>query len=261
MSIQLRTDPANGVTVAGGSVYYSLGSPHWAQMNRSPSAKYMYAYAPPGGGWDKGEMATMNMANWDGDGKWQSACMRLKVALGFGKYEQSIKVGAGGGVTTAFYLSEYDAPNDERKDQLQEIDFEFSGHTTRKVQTNVWWNKQQDYEISELPADCTKGWGFDVPRYQIDWEPDVVTWSVDPDGSGTKYQRLRRVEKSEIGRYVESLCYPYISFWAGWTFDNSPFNPAVDAKSNCHEGGCYQAFFFQSLKFTPSKSNGLVTLS
>ena len=50
----------------------------------------------PGDGWNGGEMATMNMAKW-GRGGWYSARMVLSMALGFGQYEQSIKVGSGSG--------------------------------------------------------------------------------------------------------------------------------------------------------------------
>jgi hypothetical protein len=29
------------------------------------------------------------------------------------------------------------------------------------------------------PPESTSGWGADVYRYKIDWEPRTVTWSVD----------------------------------------------------------------------------------
>ncbi len=51
------------------------------------------------------------------------------MALGRGTYEQSIKVGAGKGLITTFYLSEVKNRNfKERLDKLQEIDFEASGY-------------------------------------------------------------------------------------------------------------------------------------
>ena len=130
MPVEIKSDPANGVAVAGKTVYYSLASPHWTNLNRSPFAPYTYHYSPRGGAWKDGEMATMNMANWN-QRDWNSPCLALKVALGYGWYEQSIKVGKGGGVTTAFYLSEYDQNQNEPRDQLQEIDFEFSGSSAR----------------------------------------------------------------------------------------------------------------------------------
>jgi len=213
------------------------------------------------------------MAKWGQQPAWFSAKMRLAKRLGFGKYEQSIKVGKGSGVTTTFYLSEWD------KDGEQEIDFEFSGHcdqshqpcgtkwvwtniwgpkkgTQHGVRSNLWSGKEPSY------ADSTGGWGKDVYRYMIDWEPDVVTWSVDRTGSGNKYEVIRTQNLNEIGvHYDESLLAPFISFWQGWTPDGSSFLNGADASGNCGPSGkCYQAFYFQPLKFTPSAKNRQVRL-
>lgn len=268
MGMELKSDPARGVTVAGGSVYYSLGSPHWINMNRSPFAPYTYHYSKPGEGWNDGEMATMNLANWGGAGHWDSAQMRLEAPLGFGRYEQSIKVGSGSGATTAFYLSEYDQNTDKPKDQDQEIDFEFAGYDHTCLQVTVWRRKKtpQDESVQypivyRVLPDSSSGWGGDVYRYKIDWEPDAVTWAVDLKGSGNSYTEIRKQEMSTAGSYDESLCYVYLSFWCGWTPDGSKFLSGADAKGTCGESGpCYQAYFFQSLKFTPSGNNKLVTL-
>jgi hypothetical protein len=137
------------------------------------------------------------------------------------------------------------------------------------VQSNVWWNKRQYPTLSPLwtgatPSplpDSTSRWGADVYRYRIDWEPNTVTWSVDRTGSGNSYEVIASRAMSTVGNYDESLCYPYISFWTGWTPDGSPFLNGADAKGKCGDSGaCYQAYYFQSLKFTPSANNQLVTL-
>jgi hypothetical protein len=223
-------------------------------------------------------MATMNMADWGRKGEWYSAKMRLEKALGFGAYEQSIKVGKGSGVITTFYLSEKD------KDTLQEIDFEFVGHRylpvkpgqpcgTESVWTNVWLNGQQFGETTPLWAgdrpppgrmpDSTQDWGFSVYRYKIDWERNTVSWSVDRTGIGNSYEVIRKEDISKFG-YKEELCYPFISFWHdpnGWSPDGSPFLKGEDATGDCGASGkCYQAFYFQSLKFTPSSSNQITRL-
>jgi len=277
----INTDPALGVTAKDGSVYYSLGSNLWTQLTSGPHAKDTYSYSPQGGpGWKDGEFATMNMAKWDTN--WYSAKMRLEKALGFGTYEQSIKVGKGSGVITAFYLSEHDV------DQIQEIDFEFSGHCnplsspdytcgTAFVQTNVWHNGQQFpfpdklwvHDEPQPPPypDSTQGWGFNVYRYKIDWGPNVVSWFVDRSGSGTNYKFLRSHDISKFD-YQEQLLFPFISFWVdvkdgvpGWSPDGSKFDFGQSATGDCGPSGkCYQAFFFQSLKFTPHKSNKITRI-
>lgn len=272
----INTNPAQGITVVNGSAYFSLGSNLWTQTTQGQFAKYTYSYAPPSPSWDNLEMATMSMARWGGnpEDKWYSACMRLEMALGFGAYEQSLKVGAGSGVTTTFYLSE------QKVDKLQEIDFEFSGHCnqpgqlcgTSSVWTNVWWQGQQYGQATPLwtgntpPSpmpDSTQGWGKSVYRYKLDWEPNMVKWSVDRTGIGNSYEVIRSQEMSLIGaNYDERLCYPFISFWTGdWNPDGSPFLKGKDATAKCGDSGaCYQAFYFQSLKFTPSSRNQITKI-
>jgi hypothetical protein len=140
----LKSDPANGVTVMGRSVFYSLNSTHWQNLTQH-NASATYSYTPPIPANGNVEMATMNMAKFGTDNKFYSAKLRLGVALGFGQYEQSIKVGKGSGICTAFYLSQYD------KDQIQEIDFEMAGHCdpnqkpcgTQSALTCVWSTRTQ----------------------------------------------------------------------------------------------------------------------
>ena len=101
----------------------------------------------------------------------------------------------------------------------------------------------------------------------MDWEPDIVVWSVDRSGSGNHYVDIRTQKMAGVGSYVESLCYVYMSFWhqegpAGWSVGGTRFLHGEGAQGNCGQSGpCYQAFYFQSLKFTPSAPhNRLVTL-
>jgi hypothetical protein len=270
---ELKNNPKSSVHVVGKPEYYSLGSPEWTNLNASPYKSATWNYTPPGvGNFQNPEFATMNMANWGRLGAWHSATMRLNKALGFGRYEQSLKVAVGSGTITTFYLSEF------KTDQQQEIDFEFSGNHpsgTKSVWTNVWWKGQQKGNMSWLGAksgegspDSTQGWAKNVYRYMIDWEPDIITWSVDVTGTGNSYVTIRTQDMSNVGKYDESLCYPFISLWTswkdgkqGWSPDASPFLEGRDAagKEGNYADPCYQAFYFQPLKFTPSANNKLVT--
>jgi hypothetical protein len=120
---------------------------------------------------------------------------------------------------------------------------------------------------SPLP-DNTQGWGFSVYRYKITWDRDQVSWFVDTDGTGNGYAFLRSQDISKFG--YPTLLYPFISFWTGWTPDGSPFLNGQDATAkfklpvnkygNAVAAPCYQAFYFQSLKFTPSKANTITKL-
>ena len=270
MPIELKNDPERGVAVDGKSIYYSLGSPHWINLTGGPFAQFTYQYSKPSESTKNLEMATMAYARWGGGKDWYSALMRLDVTLGFGSYEQSIKVAKGGGVTTAFYLSQYDEVKKDRLDKEQEIDLELSGGDTKQLQATMWKKQTQDTrKVVPLPqdtrpgrvTDVTSGWGPDVYRYKILWEPNLVTWSVDLTGSGNNYVVIRNLDVPKDFDYKESLCYPYMSVWGPWTFDGSKFLEGADAPTKCGESGpCYQAFFFQPLKFTKSDQNRLVTL-
>ncbi len=270
----IATDLERGIKTAGQSVYYSLGSPDWENLTGGPYAQDTYTYfAPddPASRWPLGEYACMSMANWGNEDSWYSAQMRLNQALGFGTYEQSIKVGAGSGVTSTFYLNEFTGQ------QNQEIDFEFAGDQSEgcdssKCWTNVWSHGTAHSKCADLwgngappvpPPDSTQGWGFDVYRYKIDWEPRMVRWSVDLTGSGNQYTLLRRQKMASIGPvYNEGDLYVFMSFWQGWTPDNSPFtgSPPANGCQCAGSGPCYQAYYFQSLKFTPSSHNTMIKL-
>ena len=66
----------------------------------------------------------------------------------------------------------------------------------------------------------------------------------------------------DIGGYNESLCYVFISFWSTYSPHGTAFLSGTDATADCSPSGpCYQAFYFQSLKFTPSADNRLVSLA
>jgi hypothetical protein len=73
-----------------------------------------------------------------------------------------------------------------------------------------------------------------------------VTWSVDRTGSGNGYEVIASRAMSTV---------------TGWTPDGSPFLNGADAKGKGGDSGaCYQAYYFQARKFTPSTNNQLVTL-
>jgi hypothetical protein len=253
----INTDPNLGITAMDGRAYFSLGSSLWSQLTGG-HGKETYTYSPPGQPWPSGEMGTMTLKKWDDD--WYSAKLRLERALGFGTYEQSITVGKGAGMTTTFYLCEHDRDGGKG---AQEIDFEFSGNCnpqqnpcgTQFVHTNVWRNSGQSYQHNKLWSgnpphplpDSTAHREDKAYRYKLVWEPDHVEWFVDRRDRGTGYESLRRHNMSQFG-YREDLLYPFISFWKGWSPDDSPFCPATPDT-------VFQAYYYESLAFTPSKNN------
>jgi hypothetical protein len=283
----INTDPAQGITVKGNSAYFSLGSPLWEQLNHVFEGKptdYTWLYNDATG--HSIEWAIANMADWNSDGNWSSAKMRLKLPLGYGRYEQSIKVAKGPGMTTTFYLCEKD------RDQIQEIDFEFTGNPDPRkgqragnewVWTNIYYPgfASGDGKITDLwteggprpgYVDSTQGWFSPEPypyRYAIDWGPKTVSWYVDRTGSGNSFECIRTFP---IKGQDEALCHVFFSFWprhspdANWCPDGSEFDPngapknKVTVKEKNKVYDAYQSFFFQPLSFTPGPDNKITRI-
>jgi Glycosyl hydrolases family 16 len=268
----INSDPAQGVFVdlKSGSVEFALNDNLWIELTGGPYAGAVSNFCPASQ--CKQDLLTMNMANWGNQDAWYSSSRALKKALGFGTYEQSIKVGAGKGLITTFYLSEL-GDNGKPVDQMQEIDFELSGYCndpgnahkcgTASAWTNVWWEKQQKAEWTLLkPQVPTPNTSTHVYRYKIDWQPSRVVWWVD---TGAGYVLIRTFTQNDdpnikINKYVESKCNIFISFWHA-DFLGSNCSPPEGATGDCGASGkCYQAFYFGPLRFTPSPENTITRL-
>lgn len=89
----------------------------------------------------------------------------------YGRYEAVLRAARGGGMATAFFT--YTGPY--FKDPHDEIDFEFLGKDTTKVQTGIFTDgAKSPLEWTDL--------GFDAAEtealYAFEWRPDSVRWYV-----------------------------------------------------------------------------------
>ena len=76
------------------------------------------------------------------------------------------------GVDTGFFM--YTGPSDG--DPWDEIDFEFLGYDTTKVQLNYYTDGVGGHEyMLDLGFDASEGYH----TYGFDWQPDRITWYVD----------------------------------------------------------------------------------
>ncbi|KAL6253078.1 putative glycosidase CRH2 [Rhinocladiella similis] len=87
----------------------------------------------------------------------------------YGKVSAKLSTAAGAGVVTAFILL---------GDSKDEIDFEFIGVELESAQTNFYSQGVTDYHnggnttgLSDVHAN--------MHDYEIDWQPDTITWSID----------------------------------------------------------------------------------
>ena len=97
---------------------------------------------------------------------------RTRNKYGYGYYECSMMPIKADGVDTGFFM--YTGPSDN--DPWDEIDFEFLGYDTTKVQLNYYTDGVGGHEyMLDLGFDASEGYH----TYGFDWQPDCITWYVD----------------------------------------------------------------------------------
>lgn len=97
---------------------------------------------------------------------------RTKDFYGFGYYEVTMKPISNTGVVSSFFT--YTGPADSNP--WDEIDIEFLGKDTTKVQFNYFTNGSTGNEyLYDLGFDAAE----DFHNYGFDWQPDRITWYVD----------------------------------------------------------------------------------
>lgn len=97
---------------------------------------------------------------------------RTSKKYGYGYYECSMMPIKADGVDTGFFM--YTGPSDG--DPWDEIDFEFLGYDTTKVQLNYYTNGVGNHEyMLDLGFDASEGYH----TYGFDWQEDSITWYVD----------------------------------------------------------------------------------
>lgn len=108
----------------------------------------------------------------DGQGGFTGGEWRTRDYFSYGFYEVSMKPIKNPGVVTSFFT--YTGPSDGTK--WDEIDIEFLGKDTTKVQFNYFTDGQGNHEyLLDLGFDASQ----EFHRYGFDWQKDSITWYVD----------------------------------------------------------------------------------
>ena len=112
----------------------------------------------------------------DGTGEgaipYSGAEFRSKAFYGFGMYEVVMKPIKNDGVVSSFFT--YTGPTDQNP--WDEIDIEFLGKDTTKVQFNYYTDGKGNHEyLYDLGFDASE----DFHTYGFDWQEDKITWYVD----------------------------------------------------------------------------------
>ena len=103
---------------------------------------------------------------------WSGGEIRSQDRYGYGRYDVVMKPARGSGLVSTFFTytgRDTGTPHDE-------IDIEFVGNNTQKVEFNAWRNgKSYGDLVFDLPFDAAD----DFHLYSFDWHPDGIIWFVD----------------------------------------------------------------------------------
>lgn len=114
----------------------------------------------------------MNLSIKGGWGNFTGAEYRTKQAFGFGMYDVSMKPIKNDGVVSSFFT--YTGPSDGTV--WDEIDIEFLGKDTTKVQFNYYTNGVGNHEyVYNLGFDASQSFH----QYGFYWDANSITWYVD----------------------------------------------------------------------------------
>ncbi len=118
--------------------------------------------------------------SWSG---YKAAEYRTTQAYGFGMYDVSMKPIRNDGVVSSFFT--YTGPSDGTA--WDEIDIEFLGKDTTKVQFNYYTNGQGNHEyVYNLGFDASQGYH----QYGFYWDRSSITWYVDKKPVYTAYNNI-----------------------------------------------------------------------
>lgn len=108
----------------------------------------------------------------DGKGGYTGGECRTREYFGYGMYQVSMKAIKNPGVVTSFFT--YTGASDGTK--WDEIDIEFLGYDTTKVQFNYYTDGKADHEfLYDLGFDASK----EFHTYGFYWAKNSITWYVD----------------------------------------------------------------------------------
>lgn len=164
----------------------------------------------------------------DGEGivpPYSGAEFRSRDFYGYGMYEVVMKPIKNDGVVSSFFT--YTGPSDNNP--WDEIDIEFLGKDTTKVQFNYFTDGKGNHEyLYDLGFDASE----DFHTYGFDWQADGITWYVDGEAVYTAEENLPSTPSKIM-----------MNVWPG---------TGVDGWLNAFDGTLPLTAEYKSVNFTPS---------
>lgn len=131
-------------------------------------------------------------------------------ALWYGKVSAKLKTSHLAGVITSFIL--YSGVQDE-------IDFEWVGSDLGTTQTNFYWNGVLNWTNSANIS--TTDTFANYHTYEIDWQEDYITWSVDGVVGRTLYKNETYNSTTGVYQFPQTPSKIDISIWPGGNSTNA----------------------------------------
>jgi len=122
----------------------------------------------------------------------------------YGKISATMKTSRGRGVVSAFILL---------SDMKDEIDFEWVGADLETTQTNYYWQGVPNYNHGGNISNSDTFENFHT--YEIDWQPDQITWSVDGQIGRTLKKSDTFNETTKQYDYPQTPARVQLSLWPG----------------------------------------------
>lgn len=165
----------------------------------------------------------------DGNGllpiPYSGAEFRSKDFYGYGMYEVVMKPIKNDGVVSSFFT--YTGPSDNNP--WDEIDIEFLGKDTTKVQFNYFTDSKGNHEfLYDLRFDASE----DFHTYGFDWQQDSITWYVDGEAVYTAEENIPSTPSKIM-----------MNVWSG---------TGVDGWLNAFDGTLPLTAEYISVNFTPA---------
>ncbi|EXJ87141.1 murein transglycosylase [Capronia epimyces CBS 606.96] len=128
----------------------------------------------------------------------------------YGKVSAKFSTSAGAGVITAFILL---------GDSKDEIDFEFVGVELESAQTNFYSLGITNYNNGENATGLSDV-HENMHEYEIDWQPDTITWSIDGKVVRTLDRESTWNATSNRYSYPQTPARVQLSLWPGGLASN-----------------------------------------
>ncbi|MFG6394333.1 MAG: glycoside hydrolase family 16 protein [Lachnospiraceae bacterium] len=121
--------------------------------------------------------------DWSGSKPFAGGEYRTRDKFGYGLYQVNMKPAKNPGIVSSFFT--YTGPNDMTP--WDEIDIEFLGRDTTKVQFNYYTNGEGNHEyLYNLGFDASEGFH----TYGFNWQPGYIAWFVDGEEVYRAYSNI-----------------------------------------------------------------------